>query len=134
MDYGSSVLCLESYFHFLYAKELTDIMWDVFRKRCAGCKNGCLPQTRHTCLTHYVTENINLHFDEIVSNIDEDDVVRKWIHHTDRLRNVTKEVRDMYRLKLSCKDWRATDMKTHLWKHRIIKIATNIYNFEKRFV
>ena len=98
---------------------------------CERCCSGHLSQTKHLCLLSD-EELLEVYFWEIVSCVDENDVLRQWeecVNCTD----IPEELVKFYKLKLYCKDWRDTDMKTSQWKDKMVKMCQQIEQLEKRF-
>ena len=124
---------MDSYFDFLYAKAISIKSCSVFEKMCEGCENGYLSQRCHTCLSLSKRERLELYFDEILKDIDEEDVLIQWTEAVNCLDDISSELIYMYKLKLSCKDWRETDMKTQCWKTRMIKMVNQIWLLERSF-
>ena len=124
---------LDSYFEFFYAKEIIDVMTDVFKKKCDGCKDGALSQLNHQCLMLSTKEQLELYWDYVLREINEIRVIEKWYGTVYMLDSVPIEVIDLYKSKLDCRDWRDTDMKMGSWKNRLIKMAISIMKLEKRF-
>ncbi len=56
------VLLLESYFDFVYSKEISAAMRAVFVRMCNGCTDGCLSQREHSCLTLSDEEQLGVIF------------------------------------------------------------------------
>ncbi len=98
-------------------------MKTVFQRKCLGCENDSLSQTSHTCLDTSESEKLELYFSEIVDTVDERDVLRKWGDAVDRLDYVSPGLIVLYKQKIYCDDWRATDMKSESWKNRVIRMT-----------
>lgn len=128
-----AVSLLESYFDFLYAREISNTIYSVMKRECVGCQEGYLSQREHSCLSESKTVQLELYFDETVKLIDEPDILRGWYGNVTCL-DISPELIAMYKLKIECKDWRDTEMKTGFWKRKMIRMATDIIKLENRFV
>lgn len=127
------VSLLESYFDFLYSKEISATMAAVFIQMCNGCVNGCLSQTEHSCLTLSDKEQLELYFEEIVMAVDEEDVVLKWTEAVSCISDMPSSLIHMFKLKIGCKDWRSTAMKSNSWKRRMVNMVLQVKNYERLF-
>lgn len=128
----NKVTLLQSYFDFFYAKEICERIHSVFKKRCYGCQHSCLSQTNHTCLTLSNKQLLELYFDDVLSVIDECDILMRWEASVSGL-DVSPELFEMYKLKMYCKDWRETDMKTSKWKTKMINMTVQLLKLGNRF-
>lgn len=128
-----NVPLLESYFDFIYAEEIIDIISSVFEKMCIGCKYGYLSQLEHTCLMS-TKERLEMYFDNILSEVDELCVIDKWYKKVLMISAISPSTVNMYKLKLNCIDWREGVMKTTTWKRRMIQRVLTIQKLENRFV
>lgn len=127
------VSLLQSYFDFMYSKEISTAMRAVFVQMCSGCFNGCLSQSEHSCLTLTDKEQLELYFDEIVSCVDEENVLLKWSEAVSGLTGISSSIIEMFKLKIGCKDWRATAMKNNAWKRRMVNMVLRVKNYERLF-
>lgn len=133
MDHIKAASLLDSYFDFIYANEICDKSRFLFKQMCWGCQKDSLSQLDHTCvLSKY--EQLELHFEEMTQRLDEEDLIMKWNKQVHCLSGISSEFISMFRLKLSCKDWRDTDMKTEVWKNRIKRMICQIWRLERRLV
>ena len=127
-----SVRLLDSYFDFIYARKISNIVYTVAKEHCVGCQHVSLSQSDHTCLLEKKAL-LDLHFDHILKLIDEDSIIQIW--YTSVLcSDISPELIEMYKLKIKCRDWRDTDMKTPFWRRKMINMATDIINLERNFV
>lgn len=129
---SNKVSLMQSYFDFFYAKEISRIMYTVFKKKCEGCQHSCLSQMDHTCLTLSNKQLLELYFEDILNIIDECDILMRWEASISAL-DVSPELLEMYKLKIYCKDWRETDMKTSNWKTKMINMTVQLLKLERRF-
>lgn len=132
MEPSESVSLLQSYFDFFYAKEIRDKMRPVFKAKCLGCQNAFLSQTDHDCLTLTDEQQLNLYFDDVLLDVDETDILQRWRDAISVL-DTSSELIDMFKLKIYCKDWRETDMKTLQWRNKMINMTVRLLAIEKRF-
>lgn len=128
----SYVSILESYVDFFYAREILDVMNDIFKKKCDGCANGYLSQRDHTCILSS-REQLDLYFDDVLRELDETSIIVKWYDAVCLIDYIPSALVDMYKLKLDCCDWRETSMKSLAWKKNIIQMTITILHLETRF-
>ena len=126
------VSLLDSYFDFVYAEEIKSVLHDVCRKNCGGCTINSLSQLDHTCLLT-MKEQLQLYWDYIIHEINEEGVIEKWYGMVYTMNYIPLVVVDFYKLKLECRDWRETNMKTETWKKRMINMTLTLIHLEARF-
>ena len=124
---------LDSYWDFFYARNIMDVMSVVVNRNCTGCENGCLSQREHSCLYFTKQEQLELYFDDIMRDVNEEEVLRMWHEAVSSIEYIPSEVVALYKLKLNCRDWRETDMKTDTWVKKIISMCIRLYHLENRF-
>lgn len=129
---ASKVSLLQSYFDFFYAKEVCNKMDLVFKKNCLGCQSFSLSQIGHTCLSLAREQQLELYFEDVLLEVDELDILKKWCEAASVI-DVSTELIEMFKLKIYCKDWRETDMKTLEWKTKMIKLTVQLLLLETRF-
>lgn len=127
----TNVSLLQSYFDFFYAKEISLKMYSVFKKKCFGCQHSCLSQLDHSCISLTNEQQLELYFEDVLIEVDESDILLKWNESASAL-DVSSELIDMYKLKLYCRDWRETDMKTLQWKRKMTKMTVQLLQLEQR--
>ena len=132
MEASESVTLLQSYFDFFYAKEIKDKMSSVFKAKCIGCQSAGLSQRDHDCLSQTNEQLLNLYFEDILLNVDENDILQQWQDAVSVL-DTSSELIYMFKLKLFCKDWRETDMKSLQWRNKMIHMVVQLLTIEKRF-
>lgn len=49
----------------------------LIKKKCFGCKNGCLSQTDHDCLTDDYKLQVLLYLEEAMKNVRMEDIIAK---------------------------------------------------------
>lgn len=129
----NNVFLLDSYFDFLYAQDIFKQMNVVVKRNCVGCREGLLSQRDHPCLSETNKKLLDLYFEEILKLIDEEDIVHRWYQNVICL-DISRELIELYQLKIKCKDWRAVEMKTPTWRRKIINMTVDIISLENRFV
>lgn len=132
MEPSESVSLLQSYFDFLYAKEIRMKMNCVFKANCLGCRDSCLSQMDHACLTLTEEQQLRLYFEDVLLAVDETEILLRWDDAVSVL-DMSSELIEMFKLKIYCKDWRETDMKTVHWKNKMITTTVRLLNIERRF-
>lgn len=123
---------LQSYFDFLYAKELSEKMYSVFRKKCLACQDCRLSQWEHTCLTLSDEQQLEVYFEDVLREVQELDILVKWDQAASALDIPAGEI-ELFKLKIFCKDWRDTNMKTFKWRTKMIKMIVEIRLLERSF-
>lgn len=118
---------LESFFDFCYAKEIINKMYAVFKKNCSGCQQGLLSQRDHICLSLTECDLLEMYFDQILLEVNETDVLRYWESTVTVMQDdFSPELVYMYKLKIDCRDWRETDMKTSEWKSKMKRLTRQL--------
>ena len=117
------VQLLDLYFDTAYADTITSTMNTVIKTLCVGCQRGKLSQKQHECLSLSKKEQLILYFEEILKAVDEEYVLIRWEQNVRREGVVSSELIDFYKLKIYCKDWRESDMKTENWKRKMMKMS-----------
>lgn len=125
MEPSEVVSLFQSYFDFFYAKEIRMKMHSVFKAKCFGCQNSRLSQMEHACLTLTEEQQLTLYFDDVLLDVDESDILLRWQDAVSVL-DVSPGLVEMFKLKIHCKDWRETDMKTLQWRNRMINMTLRL--------
>ena len=60
------------------------------------------------------------YFEDVLFDVDESDILLKWNDAASFL-DMSSELTEMFKLKIKCKDWRETDIKTVQWRAKMIK-------------
>ena len=127
------VLLLESYFDFLYAKTICNTADEVLKRMCDGCRSCNLSQRNHTCLSVSKVERIEIYFQDILETIKEEEILNEWTKIVEGLHDIQTGLKYLFRLKIGCKDWRETQMKTQTWKCRMLKMVKTLIFLERHF-
>jgi hypothetical protein len=120
------VKLLQSYFEFFYAKEIMSKMYKVFKINCSGCQQGELSQLNHPCLSLTDYEQLELNLDDILDEVNESVILKNWDSAVSVMQNISPELKEMYKLKIYCQDWRDTDMKTTVWKSKMYRLTCEL--------
>ena len=97
------VTLLDTYFDFIYGKEMKRVLFNLRTVKCKGCMNGYLSQRDHSCLLLTTQQQIVLYWDEILERITETDIIVKWHETVLSIDHIPGTLTDMYKLKLiSC--------------------------------
>ena len=126
-----SVTLLDSYFDFFYAKAIMDDLNNVIKRNCYGCVTNKLSQTTHQCLNLTKGEWLHLYLEELLLEVDENDILQKWEESVATFEDT--ELVAMYRLKLYCRDWRDSDMKSGAWKYKMMRMTLQLLRLENQF-
>ena len=124
------VQLLDLYFDTTYAETITSTMNTVIKTLCVGCQLGKLSQKQHECLSLSKKEQLILYFEEILKAVDEEYVLIRWEQNVRREGVASSEQIDFYKLKIYCKDWIESDMKTENWKRKMMKMSLLCIRFE----
>lgn len=121
-----AVPLLEAYFEFYYAREIMNKMYAVFKKNCFGCQQGRLSQLDHACLTLTEYEQLELNLEDILLEVNELEILLNWESVVSVMGDISPEVVNMYKLKIYCRDWRETEMKTLAWKTKMYELTCEL--------
>lgn len=130
---SNDVLLLESYFDFLYARIILSTADEVLKQMCEGCRKCYLSQRNHSCLSVPKPERIELYFQEILDKINEEEILRKWDEAVESLNDIPPGLTHLFKLKIGCKNWRETQLKTETWKVRMLKMVKKLISLERHF-
>ena len=100
-------------------------------QNCYGCEVDHPSQLQHHCLMYDSEEHTYMYFDELMTVVDEDNILLCWSEIVDTL-DIPPELLAFHKLKIYDNDWLAT-MKTHQWKTNIRKMVVSISHIERRF-
>ncbi|KAL4231500.1 hypothetical protein ACF0H5_009078 [Mactra antiquata] len=128
---SNGVSLLQSYFDFFYAKEISLNMYAVFKKKCVECQQSRLSQLDHTCIKLTNKQQLELYFEDILKEVDETQILVKW-NETISVMDISPELIEMFKLKIYCRDWRETDMKTLQWTTKMINMTIQLLSLENR--
>ena len=131
---SNDIFLLESYFDFLYARSICSAATEVLKQMCDGCRSWNLSQQTHSCLLMPKAQRLELYFQDILDTINEKDIVIQWTEAVDTLNDIPTGLIYLFKLKIGCKDWRATQMKTEVWKIRMLKMAKTLIFLEQRLM
>ena len=106
-------------FGLFYAREILNRLPKIVRHECEGCQFESLSKTHHSCDSHSPQEQLNIYFEDVLLEIDEMSILRKWKEAATQVSS--PEFVAMYELKFSCPNWRQT-MKTLDWKRIILLV------------
>jgi hypothetical protein len=115
-DHQQQMEILNTSFEDAYAKAMVKLFPDSLAECCYGCITDHFSQLHHQCLMMSKDEQIEFCFDTMLKNVDELDVLAKWSETSSTLDRVSPDVLGLVKLKFSCVDWRATDMKSSKWR------------------
>ncbi len=126
------VLLLDSYFDFMYARNILSKKRDIVTKMCYGCTVDHPSQVHHTCLMDSDEQHIDTYFEVMLEAVNEEEVLRQWSTAVDTLEDISPELLAFYKLKLYCDDWMAT-MKTNKWKDKMKIMTKKLLQLDRRF-
>ena len=132
MELRQSVSLLQSYFDFYYANEIRLKMHRVFQTKCSGCQSSRLSQIDHACLMLTEEQQLKLHFEDILLDVDESEILKQW-NDAVTVIGIPSELIEMFGLKLGCLDWRQADMKSAKCRDRMIHMTMRLLHLERRF-
>ena len=84
----------------------------------------------NTCLNLTKKEWLHRCFEDILYDVDENEILQRWEESVSVCEE--KELVAMYRLKLYCRDWRETDMKTSAWKSKMMRMTSQLMHLQER--
>lgn len=118
---------------FYTPKKICSTADKVLKRMCDGCRSFDLSQRNHTCLLVSKLERIEIYFQDILNTINEDEILNEWTEAVEGLREIHTGLKYLLRLRLGCKDWRETQMKTETWKSRMVKTVKTLVLLERHF-
>jgi hypothetical protein len=131
---ATSVMLMNSYFDFVYAKALINVKSMIVKKHCYGCFKDHPSQTQHDCimsdLMYDDEQAYDFYFEEMLLEVDETKVLQAWEVLVQGL-NLSHEVIYLHKQVLANKDFREV-MKTKLWKSKMKKTIQTILHAEHR--
>lgn len=63
---------------FTYARKVREVVEDLTRKHCYGCRIDHPSQRTHSCLMMSDLEHLNMYFDDVMEEIDCQEVLNLW--------------------------------------------------------
>ena len=84
----------------------------------------------HSCLALSKTDQLKLFFEDILLVVDEYEILRNWERSTSLLE--VDGIAGLFRLKIYCRDWRETDMKSLVWKSKMIRMIEQLLRLENK--
>ena len=127
---SSKVLLMESYFDFLYAKALSEVLQTVVKEQCHGCEIDHPSQVQHSCVMYEEDDHVIMYFHDMLKKIDEQSIISVWCDLMNQL-DISFELVDLQKQKICCKDWLQT-MKTSKWEEKIKETILTIIRYERR--
>ncbi len=65
--------------------------------------------------------------------VNEEDVVLKWSKAVSSISDISNNLIHMFKLKIGCRDWRETGMKTDAWKRRMMNMVLRVNCYERLY-
>lgn len=129
---STSVMLMNSYFDFVYAKALCQVKGTAVRKNCYGCQMNHPSQKQHDCIM--ITDDdeyqIDFYFEEMLKEVNEKDIIQSW-EDIVRVSNISPEVIDLHKLVISSEDFLQM-MKTEQWRSKMKRMVLTINRLEDR--
>lgn len=137
----TSVILMNSYFDFIYARALCEVKGSVIRKkRCHGCEINHPSQRHHDCLWGNENDNVDdddddehnldMYFNDMLEAVNEKAILLSW-EDIVRISNISTEVIDLHKMVISSKDF-LNIMKTELWRRKMKRMVLTITRLDKR--
>ena len=123
-------LLMESYFDFLYAKSLSEVLGIVVKEQCYGCQVDHPSQKHHPCIMDDEEDHVMMYFHHLVEKIDEQTILSVWCDFINQL-DIPKELMDIQKQKMYSEGWLQT-LKTDKWEDKIIKLILTTLRCERR--
>lgn len=125
---------LQSYLDFSYAKEMVELVPRAIQDVCFGCQSYSSSENEHCCLIMTFDQKVQVSFDIILQQINEDLVLFRWNQLIQPLENtISPEELSSFRFKVYSDEWRSTCMKTAQWKTHILKLIVKLHHLERVF-
>ena len=128
-----TIFLLESNFHQVYARALLNVFASSLMKMCYGCVVDHPSQIHHECLILSEEETVQLCFDDMLKNVDEDAILQIWNQNVNNLQDISPEVLSDYKLRIFSNEWRANDMKTLSWRENMQRTVIRLIKHERCF-
>lgn len=97
---ATSVMLMNSYFDFIYAKVLLGVKYTVIQKDCYGCLIDHPSQTQHDCImSDFIRDDeeaIDIYFENMLNEVDEQKILLTWEELMCGL-NIPPEVIDLHK-------------------------------------
>ena len=126
------IATLDGILNFCYAEQIAAAINSVAIQKCYGCETDHLSQIQHQCISLNRSEKLECYFDEIFQAVNDSEVLNKWRQQVSVI-DIPTEFVDMYMLKLNCRDWRETELKTDSWMEKIYLLTQRLVALENRF-
>lgn len=129
----TSVMLMNSYFDFIYAKALCEVKSMTVRKHCYGCQTNHPSQIEHDCImkTHENDEEeIEFYFENMLQEVNEMDIIRSWLDIMS-ISNISQDVINLHKQVIESRDFLQI-MKTNQWKSKMKKMLLTIIKIEDR--
>ena len=132
---ATSVLLMNSYFDFVYAKALYEVKKLTMKKSCYGCEINHPSQRHHDCLMEWDNTDddeyrLDFYFEDMVKEVDEATILQAW-EDIVRISNISPEVIDLHKMVISTSDFLAV-MKTEAWFKKMKRMMLAITRIENR--
>jgi hypothetical protein len=129
---STSVMMMNSYFDFVYAKALHEVKGLTVRKHCYGCEINHPSQKEHDCIMISDDEEyqIEFYFNNMIKDVNEQDIIKSW-EEIMEISNISPEIIHLHKRVISSKDF-LTVMKTKQWKSKMIRMVLTIGRLEER--
>ena len=132
----TSVMLMNSYFDFMYAKALLSVKDTTIKRSCHGCEIDHPSQRQHDCIMRMDNEDaeeyyIDFYFDDILKAVDESVILQAW-EDIVRISNISSAMIDLRKMVISSRDFLEM-MKTDHWKEKMRRMVLTIYRLENRF-
>lgn len=126
------VCLLEFALKFYYAKSVIENVGSIAISMCTGCEIGHPSQEQHSCLMLSQEEKCMMYFDEALIQLNEEVMLSQWLTEVKTM-NIPAGIIDLFSMKVFCKDWRETRLKTDVWKNKLFTTAVRLIRLENRF-
>ena len=130
---NKTIFLLESNFHQVYARALLNVFASSLMKMCYGCVVDHPSQIHHECLMLSEEEKVQLCFDDMLQNVDEDAILEIWNQNVNDLQGISPEVLSAYKLRTFSDEWRTNEMKTLSWREYMQHTVVRLIKLERCF-
>ena len=90
---------------FTYARKVREVVVDLTRKHCYGCRIDHPSQRNHSCLMMSDLEHLNMYFDDAMEEIDFHEVLNLWKNES-KLTDISQSLKDTFERLLQNSEWR----------------------------
>ena len=121
-----NVLIMNAYLKFAYALAIRNKLGDAVKRFCYGCEVDHPQQDNHTCAMYETEEHIDMYFDIILKDLEEENIIESWKELMSTSNVIPLDIQNYY---ISSNNYLA-NIKTDQWKEEVHKIVLILSRIE----